>query len=128
MANYYTPAQTFAIANFRESPFCCMFGCAEKEAVAKKIVEWLADNGNTWDTPLPPLEQFGTARELSHGHWGGTEKLSACNFQKEFIDNESHTVNERFVKSVQILDGRRLRADVLHTLRPDLFPKAVTNA
>lgn len=41
---------------------CC--GYFEAEAFAVQMIRWLADNGDEWDTPLPPLEEIGNAKSL----------------------------------------------------------------
>lgn len=116
----YSPAQIIAIESFREDPFCSIMGCCETESVAQKVVAWLATSGNDWALPLPQLTQFGTAWELDHGHSG---EDGSCDFARDYtIDGY---VNEYFVTVMhRRMDGMRWRADILHQLRPDLFPRA----
>ena len=116
----YSPAQVIAIENMKESPFCCTFGCCEIETVAEKVINWLADNGNSWDIPLPELSMFGSPHDLKHGHWMGAEYAS-CDFCKEFVNIDTGVVNSDFVSCCTKLDGRRIKQSILNKLRPDLF-------
>ena len=118
----YSPTQVLAIEGLKESPFCCTFGCCEIETVAKKVIHWLAEHGDSWSNPLPELDTFGTSQELLHGHWAGSEYID-CNFRKEFINQDTGAVNSDFISQCTKLDGRRLKQSVLHAIYPDLFPE-----
>ncbi len=126
MTRRYTPAQIDAIESFRESQYCSMFGCHETEQAAKAVVRWLAENGNEWSLPLPPLETIAAERHLKHSHGCFDEENDYgqvnCNFEAACVQDGK--VNEKFVDMVHRgTDGMMLSKKVLNRLRPDIFPR-----
>lgn len=61
------PSEVLLTELSKEKPFACMLGCAEQEAAARKILTWLASNGDMWNVHVP-LQAICTEWEISHGH------------------------------------------------------------
>lgn len=87
------PSEVMSREKKREVPFSSMFGCSETEQLAKHVVQYLADNGDSWHLPVR-VSVFDSLRNayrlLNHVHSTG----SCSPFLEKYTSNG--VVTQRF--------------------------------
>ena len=87
------PSEVISREMEREIPFSSMFGCSETEQLAKHVVQYLADNGDSWQSPVR-VGVFDSLRDayrlLNHVHSTG----SCSPFLERYTSNG--VVTQRF--------------------------------
>ena len=90
-----TPYGVMFVESLRKTPYSRMLGYAEDERGIRPIVEWLASNGESWDTQVP-------------------ENMIDCNEWREVYFDAYRCLTKNAVSSiVRAGDGQDFRDDVL---------------